>query len=724
MKGKGLNLLLFVLFFWGLSAYAQNDPDVVELNGNIMLLQSNVAYFLDEKGQYDFQDIQRQNFINTDNKGVLNFGFTRAQVWLKFKLLNHSKQERLLLMVRQPAIDSLTLFTKDGATGKISKASLGKGMLFKNRLIYSSDYIFPIDVKHDEVKEIYLKIFSKDQLQVPIFIGNGEGIFQKNASKNLLFGLYAGAVLIMMLYNFFISISTRDHNFIIYILYILSVGLTQATFQGYGYMYLWPSSPLLASYSSIIVPFFSGLMTIAFLKGFLHTKQYAPRLHVGINFIVGCYIVALIVGLFDVQYGAKSLQITASLGSVYVLILANYIRRLGYRPALFFLIAFSLFLCSVILFVLRNFGLIPYNTVTSYILEIGSILEISFLSFALADRINFYRKEKEVSQLQALEISRENERIISEQNVFLEREVAKRTAELERANVELNEAMANLKQAQAQLVESEKLASLGMLTAGIAHEINNPINFVTSNVRPLRRDIQLLIDAIESIQEIGLADIDKEKKLEQYEELKQELEFDYLQDEINALFGGIQEGALRTAEIVKSLRVFSRVDEDDLKLADLNLGLESTLVILNTVIKEKIVVEKDYGSLPLVECFPGKLNQVFLNLITNAIHAIEKKFGHRRGGVISIKTYENGKEVFISIKDNGMGIPEEIKNKIFEPFFTTKEIGEGTGLGLAIVLQTVNKHQGKISLITEVNEGCEFIVQLPITQVNPIPFVK
>ncbi|MDP9046567.1 MAG: sensor histidine kinase, partial [Bacteroidota bacterium] len=277
----------------------------------------------------------------------------------------------------------------------------------------------------------------------------------------------------------------------------------------------------------------------------------------------------------------------------------------------------------------------------------------------------------------------------------------------------LNSTLEDLKQAQSQLVESEKMASLGQLTAGIAHEINNPINFVTSNVSPLKRDINMMFDAIGLIEKVGLSDLTLAEKQKKIKEYKEELDFDYLTVEINHLLKGINEGASRTAEIVKGLKLFSRLDEDDLKKADINEGLESTMVIANNLLN-KIKVIKNYGYLPPVECYPGKLNQVFLNMISNAAYAVQKRFGDEPGGEISLITTYHDQNVFITIKDNGVGMDSQMQKKIFEPFFTTKEVGEGTGLGLSISYNTIKKHQGNIIVNSTPGEGTEFTLQIPI----------
>ncbi len=216
------------------------------------------------------------------------------------------------------------------------------------------------------------------------------------------------------------------------------------------------------------------------------------------------------------------------------------------------------------------------------------------------------------------------------------------------------------------------------------------------------------------IEKIGLDHFSADEKIKQIEEYKQDIDFDYLKVEIDHLLNGIGEGATRTAEIVKGLRIFSRLDEDDLKKADINEGLDSTIIIINNLLNNRIEVVKNYGNMPLVECYPGKLNQVFLNMLTNAIYAVNKKFGDSAGGQLTITTSANEKNVTIKIADNGTGMDEQTKKKLFEPFFTTKDVGEGTGLGLSIAYNTINKHSGHIYVNSIINEGTEFIMEIPI----------
>jgi len=367
-----------------------------------------------------------------------------------------------------------------------------------------------------------------------------------------------------------------------------------------------------------------------------------------------------------------------------------------------------------VIFVLKDVGLVPYNIFTSHILLIGSAVEVVLLSFALADKINTYKKEKEESQAQALQASRENEKLVLEQNVVLEEKVAERTQQLVKTNNDLNTALVSLKDTQAQLVEKEKMASLGQLTAGIAHEINNPINFVTSNIKPLKLDIEDIKTLLAKYEQL-----EKQPELQPaFKEItafKKEIDISYIHEEITSLLKGIEDGAFRTAEIVKGLRTFSRLDESDVKFVDLHEGLDSTLVLLRNNIPQNVKVIRNYGELPKVECYAGKVNQVFMNIITNALNAIKDngKNSHEEESLVITTSQEKGM-ARISIKDSGTGMTPEVKEKIFEPFFTTKDVGEGTGLGLSIVFNIIEKHKGHVVVNTAPNEGAEFIIYLPL----------
>lgn len=681
----------------------------------ILKMEEGLYILRDPGSKFDFNTARQKEFTHLDQK-VPNLGITTDRIWIRFTIRNESKTKDLTLSVAQPLLDSLVLY-QVGEDGLIVSPQLGKYKPFKERLIHNVNYLFPVSIPLGHQKTFYAQISSTDQLQLPIYLSTARNLLVDDNNRNILFGIYVGIIAIMILYNLFISFTVKDSSYLFYIIYIFFVGLTQATLQGFGFKYLWPGSPWLSVNSSVLVPFLSGITTAFFLIRFLQTKKNTPKLHIGIWLFMGMYLLTLILWFSGHHAkGIQLLQTLALLGSLYFLYVANVIRKQGSRPALYFLVAYTIFLLSVVIFVLRNFNLVPYNLLTSYILEIGSVIQITLLSFALADKINIYRKDKEQSQLQALKISKENERLIREQNIELETQVNIRTEELVKSNSALNTTLSDLKEAQSQLVDAEKMAGLGQLTAGIAHEINNPINFVTSNIKPLRMDIEDLYEVIAKYESIDPAQ-DISLQLNSVAAFKKQIDLEYIKTEINSLLSGIGDGANRTAEIIRSLKNFSRLDESDTKPVDLNEGLESTLVLLRSTIPENIEVIKDLQVLQPVECLPGKINQVFMNLITNAIQAIKMKNQRDQKEQIYITTRDRQDTVEISIRDTGPGMPEEIKQRIFEPFFTTKEVGEGTGLGLSIVFSIIEKHKGNIEVITTVGSGTEFIITLPVNLV-------
>ena len=290
-----------------------------------------------------------------------------------------------------------------------------------------------------------------------------------------------------------------------------------------------------------------------------------------------------------------------------------------------------------------------------------------------------------------------------------ELELTRHTLEqrVEERTQKLQETLRNLQQTQSQLIQTEKMSSLGQMVAGIAHEINNPVNFIHGNLIHVHSYTQDLLDLLKLYQE-KYPDIAPEIAA-----LTEDIELDFLQKDLFKLLDSMQMGTYRIKDIVLSLRNFSRLDEAEMKEANLHEGIDNTLLILNHRLQEGIKILKNYGDLPLVSCYPAQLNQVFMNIFSNAIDAlIEGDTELKNIVVTTTKTDDN--LVQVRIKDNGTGIPEEIQNKLFDPFFTTKPIGKGTGLGLSIAFQIVEKHQGKITVISELKKGTEFIISLPV----------
>lgn len=281
--------------------------------------------------------------------------------------------------------------------------------------------------------------------------------------------------------------------------------------------------------------------------------------------------------------------------------------------------------------------------------------------------------------------------------------------ELARKNDELAQVNRTLRRAQEQLVQTEKLASIGQLAAGVAHEINNPVGFVFSNFSSLERylgDLFRMLAAYEASEPL-LAATPAAARLA---ELRQTIELDFLKEDVPALMAESREGIERVRKIVQDLKDFSRVDtRQEWEWADLHKGLDSTLNIVNNEIKYKADVVKRYGELPEVQCLASELNQVFMNLLVNAAHAIDKT-----RGTIHLRTGHRDDQVWIEVEDDGCGIAADNLSRIFDPFFTTKPVGHGTGLGLSLSYGIVKKHGGQIQVTSELGRGTCFRVSLPV----------
>ncbi len=300
----------------------------------------------------------------------------------------------------------------------------------------------------------------------------------------------------------------------------------------------------------------------------------------------------------------------------------------------------------------------------------------------------------------------------------LEEMLSERIAELRKSKEELEQTLVKLKETQAQMIQSEKMASVGQLAAGVAHEINNPTGFVSSNLNTLsdyQRDLSTLIKRYRKLVADlrGIMASEECRKLlseevEAIRALEAEIDIDFILDDTENLIKESQEGTERIKKIVLDLKDFAHPDEDKLQAADINKCLESTLNIVWNELKYKATVQKEYGDLPRVQGYPHQLNQVFMNLLVNAAQAIENQ------GEIKIATRADNGHVEIKISDTGSGIPKENLSKLFDPFFTTKEIGKGTGLGLNVAYNIIKKHKGTINVESTVGVGTTFTIRIPV----------
>jgi len=326
----------------------------------------------------------------------------------------------------------------------------------------------------------------------------------------------------------------------------------------------------------------------------------------------------------------------------------------------------------------------------------------------LLDAINEVLAEQQRSALAGKEQPLDEEmKLLRNYNEVLFNKLETKMQELQKTIDEQKKYEESMKAMQAQIIQQEKMASIGQLAAGVAHEINNPMGFITSNLTSLGKFAERLDTYIAALQGSIYA-CSNHTGLDELDQLRQKLKVDYIISDLNELIKESLDGANRVRRIVQDLKSFSRVDQAEKTNTNLNECLETTINIAWNELKYISTLERQFGEIPEVVCNPQQLNQVFLNLLVNAAQAMEQQ------GIITVKTWAEPGWVCVSVADTGKGMPKEVQNRIFEPFFTTKPAGKGTGLGLSISVDIIRKHHGEITVDSEAGKGTTFTVRLPM----------
>ena len=650
----------------------------------------------------DLEKIFATNF-QPNTTELVNLGISNKRHWLKVHVKNNTANKELELEIPIPYLDEIRLFDSLEFGSKHSTL-MGEVVSFSQKKDMIPHPVFSIQINPDEERVLLFVVKSSEQLIFPLkFKKKSQAAFNYYF---ILLGVYLGVFVAMFFYNLILFFNTKSKSYLLYLFYLLSVFVTQSCVVGLSH-FIFSNSPSLLNASFYIGTCFVGIFGPWFIYDFLKIRNEAKWVTIAIRVFYVSYSFSLFLALLKWYTECYVfLQINGILISVFLLYLGIRSIKAGNPTAKYFVVAWSLFLLGVIVFVLKDYNLIPFTKFTMAIMPIGATLETILLSVALAHQINTLKKENEETQLRVIEETEKNKELILNQNITLENKVKQRTAALQQA-------LDDLKATQSQLVQSEKMASLGTLTAGIAHEINNPINFVSANVIPLRENIHDITKLIAAYKSIDFSNLKSE--LKRLAGLEEELELDYMLAETKQLIDGIEEGARRTHTIVEGLTSFSRGDMVKKTKADINRGIRSTISVLRSRLSNVNLIMDLDNNLPRFSCQIGKINQVVLNLINNALDALEEKNGNKRKlSELLVKTKCLEDSIQIIIGDNGNGMDKELQRKIMEPFYTTKEVGKGTGLGLSISYSIIEDHRGAIEIESEMGVGTMFIVTLPI----------
>lgn len=434
----------FLLLLLGiLPCFLQAQISVVDADQR-KLVGQQIDIFEDKSGKMTLEEvIERNDFIRGD-KDVPNYLYTNAAIWLRLDIKNNQKNSALGIEIVNPQLDEIHFYEPNGTS--YSQLKTGDNLPFSHRLVNHQHFVFPILLQKGTSAVYYLRLYSEEQMSIPVYVGTRESITDNHYTGDLFTGLYLGIMFVMFFYNLFIYFSVKDRSYLYYVMYILGIALAQASLQGFTFKYVIAEWPVLNKMLVVLFSTISGIGAISFARHFLQLPARLPFVNKVLYVFATLYVLALLVflaGFHIISYNI--LDFSALLVSCYALYFSIKLSLQGIRSAQFFLLAWSFFMVGLLVYVARNLGLLPYTFFTDHVLMIASAVEAILLSIALADRINTLKKEKEISQAEALQISLENEQLVREQNLVLEQKVAERTSELQQTNGELNLTLTELK---------------------------------------------------------------------------------------------------------------------------------------------------------------------------------------------------------------------------------------------------------------------------------------
>ncbi|HEX5750207.1 MAG TPA: 7TM diverse intracellular signaling domain-containing protein [Archangium sp.] len=641
----------------------------------------------DESQALTIEDVSRPELAHRFIRSSMDpptHGFSRSAYWVRFSYLekNLAPERSWLLAVMNASLEQVDVYFQR-PDGSFDVRRGGARVPWAMREVAHRFHAFHLPEAHTEPVTVYIRVQTSSLMTLPVEILTGDKLTRVAASLLVPWWIYAGILASMVLFNTVLYVFLRDRAYLYYVLYIVFFGhFILLRFSGIGHEYLPDAGPWLVRIPQSLAHL-GGLCVVLFARSFLHTSRTVPGLDRLLRaWLAVCGISTVLAAFIPVRVSLLIGNTLALVSGPLLLGVSIAVWRRGFGPARFFLAGWSSLCLAVVLVPLSNQGWLPTNIVTRHLVMVGSALEMILFALALANRINEAKKESEAARRQALE------------------------GEIHRLrNIELRQANEEILRKQEQLVQAEKLASMGQLAAGVAHEIKNPLNFVNNF------SLSLVEMTDELLQEFKSLPADKQADLAM------------LANDCRQTAQKIAEHGKRADGIVRSMLEHATVRPGVRSRVDLNRFIEEHIGLLLQDAKGQrlgvpVSVERALEpGLPPVEIIPQELGRALLNLLSNALHAVSEQHKKGLGGyapAVCVSTLRQEDRVEIRIQDNGTGIPAAVRERIFEPFFTTKRPGEGLGLGLSLSHGIITKrHEGTLEFDSTENDGTTFIITLP-----------
>lgn len=644
----------------------------------------------DPTGSLTFDDIRNPEVAarfkpSSTTRDALNYGVTPSTYWLRASLINSGGRplERLL-EIAYPRLLTVDFYhLSPGLADQVFNS--GYGRPFANRPYKHRFFVFPLSLASASEHTIYLRVQSLTSLEIPAKLWEPAAFHVSERIDYMAQAAYFGMVAAMILFNFLLLVSLRDKGYLLYILFVTANASGVAAATGIGIEYLWGDLPYWSTISFAASAHLTAVFLLAFMRHMMSTATLLPR----VDRVIKAFIVAN-AGGFAVQlvtYQVKFVLSMMVVAPLFAIAIALYLSIKRERAAYLFLAAFTVLLASVIMLSLRISGFLPINFLTINGVQIGSALEMIVLAFALADRFHVLRAEKEKAQHEALNAERRMVESLRASERALETRVEERTAQLS-ATVE------RLKRTQSDLVEAEKLASLGSLVAGVAHELNTPIGNALTTATALEDETRKFKVALHE------------------QTLKRSTLVRFVDSSIE--MGQLVVRSLyRAAHLISSFKQVA-VDQTSEKKRrfDLKALIENNVTALQPSFKSACwTLEVDAAPGIVCDSYPGPLGQVIVNIVQNAhVHA----FAGRATGRLRITSSRTGDQVVLEFADDGVGMTPETLAHAFDPFYTTKFGEGGSGLGLAISKNIATLLGGSLTVTSVVGQGTTFTLRMPM----------
>jgi signal transduction histidine kinase len=623
-------------------------------NGNHYTLKGHLSYFEDSSGTVKLSQVQKKSFLPYEKENV-NFGFTKSTYWFKIDLERdfQAARNRWWLMIDYPLLEKIDVYLVDKSGNLISQRHLGSSISSMDRELPLRDFVTELPLYEYSETVLYVSVKTQSSMQIPLSIYSSESLFQEVERNNLAMGIYYGIFLIILFYNGGIFFYTKDRNYLRYIFFLSSFILWQLSFDGVGTEYLWRDCFWLIEHGASFWIAMSAFSALYFGQSFLQTSRYSPKVNSIIRMLMG-FSLAMASASLILPYG-KVIVINTALAAIVPIILFTagvIVMNRGYRPARFYVAGWSSLLIGTLIFAFNKFNIIPGFYGVNHIQQIGSAIEMIFLSWALAERVHLLQAEY-IDKLSHL-----NETLI------------------EKVNYALKEA----RMKDQMFVQQSRLAALGEMIEQIAHQWRQPLNtlaLINQNLYVKHKLNQCTEECFE-------------RSHEQFNEHLQ-----YMSKTIDDFRNYYKTDKAKHSENIGELV------QDALNLSDVFLKYAKikTTVTIKTEKKAKLA--------------KNEMIQVLINLIKNAHDAIKGKKDLE--GRIDIALYENNGVIELTIEDNAGGIPREAMDKIFDIYFTTKNADQGSGLGLYMSKYIIEESFGGTIQVENRENGACFVIRLPIS---------